>query len=262
MGWNQQYYDTLSFYFWEPQHIGRRRNPSSRIRNESDVVTRLRSLEVALNHQMELFFRLAPNSFANRFLATAFGAPIYDKYEVAGRELRNQLNDEGMLQPDIVLQGNANVVAIELKVGAKSSLAQLIKYMTFFVTAGRDRAPSMLFMGPGAFADIWPERFQDAGEVWRAAREFDRLLLAPSWRAKYDAQRARIADVIPRTKLAFMSYQTFHDEIAQERLAAGCVHETYSRLLDGMAKELIERKLAKGTQPPLSRPLFPSRQAG
>ena len=245
MGWNQQYYDTLSFYFWEPQHIGRKRNPNSKIRNERDVVTRLRSLEVALNHQMELFFRLAPNSFANRFLAAAFGVPLSDNFEVAGRQLRDQLNDQGMLQPDIVLLGNANVVAIELKVGAKSSLAQLIKYLTFLVTVGRDRAPLMLFMGPDNFANIWPERFKDAAEVWRAALDFDRSLLAPSWRAKYDAQRALIADVIPRTRLAFMSYQAFHDVIAQEEAVAGAVHETYSRLLEGMARELIDRNLAK-----------------
>lgn len=245
MGWNQQYYDTIAFYFWEPQHIGRSRSAHTKIRNEEDVVKRLRSLEVALNHQMELFFRLAPNSFISRFLDTAFGAVLPDEYDIAGRALRKHLNIEGMLQPDIVFQGNKTVAAIELKVGAKSSLPQLIKYLMFFVTAGQGRAPLMLFMGRGGFADIWPERFNNAAEIWRAVLDFDPLLLAPSWREKYEARRAAIAALIPQTRLAFMSYQAFHDEIAREQSASCGVHETYSRLLQGMAEELVERNLMR-----------------
>jgi hypothetical protein len=61
--WVESYYDTLSFFYWEPQHIGRKKYVDPRLKSALEVQNHVRTMEVTLNHQIKQFLCLAPDSF-------------------------------------------------------------------------------------------------------------------------------------------------------------------------------------------------------
>ena len=58
--WLDSYYEALEFFYWEPQHIGRKKNVDSEFNTIEKVVKHLRRIEVTLNHNINQFLILAP----------------------------------------------------------------------------------------------------------------------------------------------------------------------------------------------------------
>ena len=65
--WLETYYTALEFMYWEPQHIGRRKNPDATLDSIATVASRLRKLEVTLNHNLDQFLRLAPGALRKQW---------------------------------------------------------------------------------------------------------------------------------------------------------------------------------------------------
>ena len=123
--WNQEYYDALNFYYWEPQHLGRLTNPNSKYKNIEDVISHLRRMEVSLNHEFNLFFQLLPNELFNQFFNSLVDNFEPDDYKYQSLQDLKKLNLKDATQPDIFFKGENNFVGVELKVTAKSSLDQI-----------------------------------------------------------------------------------------------------------------------------------------
>lgn len=241
--WNRQYYDNMAFHFWEPHHIGRTRNPESRIRTEAEATAKLRGLEVVLNHQMELFFRLAPSDFVRRLFTSAFGSEFTDTYRVIGREFHQLFAVEGLTQPDLLFEGTRSSVAIELKLGAKTSLEQIVKYATLFALMPARQSYGLLLMGPRGFPDLWRERFRTPAELSAALGELDRSILPRKLLRYLERHGAAVDAVLAQMRIGFLSYANFYTSLADEA-GREAHHETYQRLLAGMMAELTERGLA------------------
>ena len=47
--WNNEYYDIMNFYYWEPQHLGKIKNPNSKIQSIHDALSHIAKMEVSLN---------------------------------------------------------------------------------------------------------------------------------------------------------------------------------------------------------------------
>lgn len=243
--WNRQYYDNMAFYFWEPQHIGRTRDPETRIRTEAEAVAKLKTLEVVLNHQMELFFRLAPDDFVCRLFQAAFGGDVEDRYRIVGREFHKAFAVAGLTQPDLLFQGEASTVAIELKLAAKTSLEQVIKYACLFsLMPPVSGMRGLLFMGPRNFARLWRERFADADAVRTALGAVAAEALSPRLRRFLNARETGLHQLLPGIRIGFMSYADLHEHLAAEA-RRGPHHQSWTRLLAGMMAELEERQLAR-----------------
>jgi hypothetical protein len=71
--WIDGCYDTLDFFFWEPQHLGRQRHENAKLKGLKAVQDNVRTLEVTLNHQIKQFLTLAPSSFRNRLFESVLG---------------------------------------------------------------------------------------------------------------------------------------------------------------------------------------------
>lgn len=245
--WNRQYYDNMAFHFWEPHHIGRTRNPDSRIRTEAEATAKLRGLEVVLNHQMELFFRLAPDGLVRDLFACAFGAEFADTYRVIGREFHQLFAVAGLTQPDLLFEGTRATVAIELKLGAKTSLEQIVKYATLFALMQPARqAYGLLLMGPKGFPDLWRDKFQTPADISPALAGLDRSTLPGKLRRHLECRGDDVDALLAQMKVGFLSYENFHTRLADEA-KRGPHHDTYQRLLAGMMAELEERGLARAS---------------
>ncbi len=242
--WNQQYYDNMAFHFWEPHHIGRTRNPESPIRTEAKAIAKLRGLETILNHQMELFFRLAPNDLVQGLFVSAFGPEFTDSYCVIGREYHRTFAVEGVTQPDLLFEGTFSVAAIELKLGAKTSLEQIVKYAALFtLMPPARRAYGLLLMGPKSFPNLWRGKYQTVADLCPALMGFDRSIFSNKLQRYLERNGPAVEVLLPQIKIGFLNYRDFYTMLANE-FQRGPHHETYQRLLAGMMAELEERGLA------------------
>lgn len=143
MGWTDEYREIVEFYYWEPQHIGRA-GAGPRFAGADEMYAHVNTLEVSLNHILNLFFSLYP---IEKLACFAIGEPM-EMLSAAVLE-RYQRQQKNATQPDMFFAGKTGNVALELKLAAKSDLAQIIKYITFNAgVAGTDKPLTLIYLSP------------------------------------------------------------------------------------------------------------------
>jgi hypothetical protein len=249
--WNTEYYDNLEYFFWEPQHLGRMKNPNSKIQSVHDAVRKLRRMEVCLNHQMNLFFRLAPKSYQVEFFEACFGTTLEDDWTLIGREFDKLWNVQNVTQPDIFFAGQNSSVGVELKLGSKLTLEQVLKYAVLSIHEqahfGAKKDFYLLFMGRGEFENQWKERFPDIESMKTALSSVRLSETGKSWAKKFDGRDEEILEAARNTKFGFMNYETFAITLSKFNQSidlASPYATTISELFNGMSAELRERELA------------------
>jgi hypothetical protein len=111
--WSGEYREIVDFYYWEPQHLGRMKNPTSTITSSDQAWAKVKKLEVSTNHILNLYFSMVPLAVLdpNRRWAPA------DDYRFVGsgelERLRNSL--QGFTQPDLYWTEPTRELAVELK---------------------------------------------------------------------------------------------------------------------------------------------------
>ena len=100
-GWNSEYYDIVEFYYWEPQHLGKIKNPFTRYRKIQEALSHIQNMEVSLNHQFNIFFMLAPCDFVNGLVKNVFDENINDTLKIMNRYDIRELISDTFMQPDI-----------------------------------------------------------------------------------------------------------------------------------------------------------------
>ena len=167
--WPDEYENILEFYFWEPQHLNRFSPPAERRLPLNTVFERLRVKEVPLNHLFTIFFSLAPAALSARLIsAIAPGITCNSAYLInIPRVRRSKL--PGICQPDLVFMADARTVFLELKIRARTSIEQILKYALAgeVIRGNRDRPPALVFVGKSpTFAEV------DVFEAQREAASF------------------------------------------------------------------------------------------
>jgi hypothetical protein len=249
--WNNEYYDNLEFFYWEPQHLGRMKNPESNIQSVRDAVEHLRRMEVCLNHQMNLFFRLAPRAFQNELFETCFGVELDDEWTLIGREFEELWNVQALTQPDLFFAGRTTNVCIELKLGSKLTIEQVLKYVYLSILEQKHSAAEkqyfLLFMGSRKFENQWREKFPDIASM-RAALSTVRLSkLQKSWASRFEGLDSEILETAKNTNFGFLNYEAYAASLENygSRIDRSSAYaETITELFDGMRAELRERGLS------------------
>ncbi len=126
--WLDSYYDALEFFYWEPQHIGRKKNIAGEFNTIEKVTKHLRKIEITLNHNINQFLLLAPKSLHRCIFATFFEKDFDSPFDMHGRGIDAHFELIGAMQPDFLFISNNEVLSIEMKVAAKSSIDQILKY--------------------------------------------------------------------------------------------------------------------------------------
>src|ERR1700682_4034684 len=96
--WVDAYYEALDFFFWEPQHLGRKKHTDAKLKTHYDVQAHLRVMEVTLNHQLKQFFSLAPRSLRNRLFESALGKTISGDFVMVGDDFDKRYHLQGCTQ--------------------------------------------------------------------------------------------------------------------------------------------------------------------
>jgi len=249
MNWVDSYYESLEFLYWEPQHIGRQKNPLSKLDSADKVSRHLRVMEVTLNHNLQQFFLLAPQNLRNRLLGVAFGHAVPATFTLHGRA--TTLNLTNSAQPDLLFTSERDVMSIEMKIGAKCSISQVLKYallgLALELRFDRTMTHYLLIMGAGEFPNQWRERFTCLSDLQQAVLSCNLEDFTNQVDKGFRPNLDRLREIVEEMQIAFLNYDGFAtlllDSIPNETDRSEGA-EVYRNLIGGMIDELKYRQLA------------------
>jgi hypothetical protein len=247
--WVESYYDTLSFFYWEPQHIGRKKYVDPRLKSELEVQNHVRTMEVTLNHQIKQFLCLAPDSFRNRLFRSALGREVVGHFIMAGSGACRVC---AAVQPDFLFTTDDSTVSMEMKIGARSSITQVLKYALLALAVeqkhdGREMEHSLIFLGADDFSRLWREHFSEDDLRQGLESEKSTFMQGLSGKEKrFRDQEARFAQIVSSLSIGFINYHDFANLLREEFPPAdgSAGEQVYRKLVEGMIAELRRRRLA------------------
>lgn len=250
--WTKYYYDILDFYYWEPQHLGKIKNPNRKYRTYDDIFNHLNKIEVSLNHQLALFFNIVPESISNGILKKMTNGKVKDRYIYESEKtskIIEKLND--FTQPDFLFEGKHSLLAIEVKLDSWSSLDQLMKYLLLYVLLKKKlkhvKRFSLVYLAKDKFDGIWEQEYKDKDELLEAFRKYE----IPDYTAKGDINikpyKKAILKAIEETDIHFVNFQKFSSFLDSEKKKLGRseLGRGWANFMDGLKGELKSRKLIK-----------------
>jgi len=125
--WVEQIYQYVEFYYWEPQHLGKKTPPGKGGKENFEKFKKsLKNQEVPLNTLFNLTFHLLPNKLKQKVLLN-FKNLKFNDVQILNNESIGDV--KGVLQPDVTIKSNEYKGFIELKVDAPLHLDQIYKYI-------------------------------------------------------------------------------------------------------------------------------------
>ena len=247
--WTDCYFESLEFFYWEPQHLGRKKHADSKLDSIVKVREHLRVMEVTLNHHFSQFLSLAPHEFRRQLFQRIFSSPFEGDYRMHGRGVEEAYGLRQATQPDLFFTSTDNVVSLEMKLGAKSSIEQVIKYallgLADEIACGREKNHYLAFLAPGAFSSLWKEGWSDVGQLTSMLHKADIAAFLEKQPNEFRMRSSRLRRIVETVKLGHITYREvteFLQGIAPSATSGGA--EVYRNLIDGLVGELKLRKLA------------------
>lgn len=261
MNWIDSYYEALEFFYFEPQHMRRKKkvNPElqkavklAKTSSDFDTVKkRLRVMEVTLNHNINQFFFLAPDSLRNKVFEVVFGPAFEGTFRLHGRE-QSYFGRENVMQPDFLFTSEEAVVSIEMKVTSQSSIDQVMKYALLgFVLEKQEQEQQhkqhyLMLLGRGSFMQQFKDGFRAEDDLKQAVTESVISNFVFKNR-KWLGDGKRFSEIFRAMKIASWNYQSFAKFLQEARpsdLDKSLGAEVCRKLFDGLSEEFTLRKLA------------------
>lgn len=245
--WNEELYEFLEFFYWEPQHIGRAKSDKSKYKDWSEVVDHLERMEVVLNHHFGLFFNLISNEQKRSILSALLKTLINDNLAISSantREFESSINN--FTQPDLLFKGRNSTVYVEMKVGAKSNCEQLFKYLVLHLLheemSGVKTEPYLLFLGTGDLTKFFQEKVSTIEELKQCFQAYEIPAQSKKGGITLADYQDRVLELLERIHITYANYQDVAVVLETER--SKVTTETEQKLFDGMLAELKKRGLA------------------
>ena len=248
--WNKLYDEILGYYFWEPQHIGRQKGDKNifKITDYKKLIEHSKKLEVSLNHQLSFFFSLAPNDFVLKFFNKAFSQQFDEEFVFDITDIGDfVVGLKDFPQPDFWFVGKKNIVAIEMKLEAKTTLIQYIKYILLNIlyqeNAGTKKEFHLLYLTKNGLERLWDKRDINLENLSDKVRDIDLSAFKGKGSIKIEPYRQQVLSLILNTEqlVAHTDYQSFDNLLKQELDTTE--NEIFRKLLLGIIDELKDRNL-------------------
>ena len=165
--WTDEYRDIVDFFYWEPQHLGKIKNPVATVRSADAAWTRVAGLEVATNQILNFYLAIATLDAIND---DESWAPS-DAYRlVSSQQLEDlQRSAGGFTQADVLLRGQTHDCAIELKTKSRSTAGQVRKYAMLQALTSPDKPLTLVFLTPHRdVSAVFQEHFADVPALMTA----------------------------------------------------------------------------------------------
>jgi len=248
--WVDSYYQALEFFYWEPQHLGRQSKVSGKRLSIQTVNQRLNSLEVTLNHNLDQFFRLAPRALTRRILHSALGRSGANQLQMHGRSIDTDFALAGSVQPDFLFESSEEVISIEMKIEAKSSISQVLKYALLSLAVELERREArqhfLVYLGREKFSRLWREGFTNPSDLQVVLADIDVASFLEKQPVRFRSHAQRFGEIVRGLAVGWLSYTDLAEHLvacmpapSDESDAA----EVYRNLLGGMLYALSSRNL-------------------
>lgn len=277
MGWETKYWDTMDQLFWSLKYVGLEKAPRSHMANSisphaasgkavgtvSTFYQRARSAaeqrnfllyqEETLNHVFDIAFGIAPDSLINDILLKPLGFADYGEFRSIGREIDKRYLEFGVgrfQQQDGFFVSQSAAVGVELKLGSKSTIDQMLKYAMLLgleeLCNGPKSQIGLLFITPDVSEDHWKACGLDGPLV-----SSDYYLLFPKARSKvvrefYAKHEQVMRSVLDRMMLGAISWSEFYRSLSTYQVGLGFENpgeQCLRRLIDGVLCQVAEHKL-------------------
>jgi len=205
-------YDIYSFLYREPQHIGRMKNPETKYDTYDKAIAHLKNMEVTLNHLTNVFFTFLPSDLLHQFLESSLQKPLRsDKYNIFVRSLENVVKEIwDFTQPDIFFVGDKNTISIEMKVWAKSSLEQVMKYWLLhhkeYETSWIKKQYHLIYLGQWEFSSLRKEKYSSIKELKHAFSEYQIPHKSKKWGIPLEIYRDAIHQMVQEMTISYINY--------------------------------------------------------
>jgi hypothetical protein len=252
--WVDEYYKTLDFFYGEPHHLRRPKNADVKLKPRKIVRERVGKMEVTLNQQIRQFLSLAPRSLRNRLFEFALGSPMPGEFMMVGGDIDADYGLQNSTQPDFLFTAHDKTVSMEMKIEAKCSIEQILKYSLLALAvelhAKRTLDHCLVLLGKGEFATLFQDRcFTSIEEVLctlKAESHKEKHQGFLSKRPKhFREEESRFVEIVASLSIGYITYGDLANVLRAEISGlGGCPGaEVYRNLAEGMVKELEDRKL-------------------
>lgn len=273
MAWNRTYWDIHEQLYWEPSYLGLKSIPERklvrtdetvaiplsetnargplyrRLGNAKELRQRLHGYEEILNHIFDLTFAIAPDDLINRTLVQPLGLPDGANFETLRRSLgeRYGWGQGNTLQPDGLFVCDTLAVAVELKLDARSSPNQVMKYAALLtweeIHGGKKLGLGLLYIVPKADLPMHWHKCGLSGPTIDAeflAQEMKRKL-PPKIAALIEKHPDKVRSTLSRMQLHAISWHQFRDLLLAEQRGLDVTQrgdQTLFRLMNGLLAQL------------------------
>lgn len=258
--WIDCYYEALEFFYWEPQHLRLRTDAAIEAKSLAKVAketkrvdrvrTHLRKMEVTLHHNIRQFLLLAPDSFRNTLFSNVFNRQFEGLFVMAGREVDAEFNLDDCTQPDFLFISERDVVSIEMKVSAKCSVDQVLKYALLGLAVEMQQGPKqhyLALLGFGDFIDQFRgKRFDSPDKLIDVVKMQDLHSFLQDKPRCFRERQERLQEIVKGMQVQFLNYADFTaflEHAAPPVLDQSPGAEVYRKLIFGLCKEIKDRKL-------------------
>ena len=242
-------YDIYSFLYREPQHLGKMKNPESAYTTYDKAMTNMQKKEVSLNHLANIFFSFLPSDLLHQFFLQSVQKSLQaDEYDLFVRSLDKVVQGIGdFTQPDIFFVGEQNTISLEMKIGAKSSLEQLMKYAFLHYkeqeTSGVQKVHHLIYLGKWAFTSLREEKFDDVEALKNAFTTYQIPQKSKKWKISLGQYTQEIRSMVEQMNISYILY-TDLKQFCLDNLPDQKANRQLYKLLQGMIEELEMRRLA------------------
>lgn len=292
-GWTDRYWDILDQLYWSPQYLGLKSIPQSQwnidrktVSVPIDLVNRSGPLyrrarkwreywvyvqrqEESLNHVLNLALGILPGVVLSELLLEPAGAAPDPEISGIGREVRTRLGwkpTDNIAQPDGFFISETTVLCLEIKLGARTTLDQVVKYACLMAAEqrlhGRRDQLRLVYLTP----DGTLERLEK--QIGMPLESLQRLPVARAAGACGNRLVSRFIashteafeDTLRRMLLHAASWRDVRAAMARSMsgLGNGKGDLTLLRLLSGLDALLQNHPLAHAANPDRPHPTIPS----
>jgi hypothetical protein len=248
--WVRRYFDAIIFFYLEPQHLGRIKNPKAIVQNEKQALKRLEKIEVTLNHSLNQFFSIAPISYRREFFETVFRKPFDLDLFFHGFGVETTYGLPDSVQADFLFTSSNAVASIEMKIDAKTSSDQVLKYCLLGLAHERDtgieKKHFLMLLAPVSSRSLWKEGYASVSAAKDAIAQHDLdafIRKHPSWVSECLPRLRQIVEGIELQQISYRDLSKIFNEKQPSPADTSPGAEVLRRLIGGFLRELRDRGL-------------------
>lgn len=259
--WSDTYYNVMNYYFWEPKRL--RRLSYSRLvklankhEKSKDLLNVLKAShggrgveqqvmkaayidEEPFNHQLEYFFRLAPQRSFNALFDHCDLTLSDDRPNILTRTA--ELVFHGV-QPDLLMISQTSALMLEVKPPrGKSSVGQVAKYASLSHRLRRARPEikeiKLLYLANGDLCENFPQSIDSFQKLKLSAANWISERRSSAFTRNDEATNKAFIDELNQMEIDFISFDSFIKLMSKSMGAS----ETEQRLIGGLEADLVRR---------------------